>query len=250
MDTFPIRVPVVRAFSRDQRISADRYTCYDNCSPAVRSDFQGAAQLPEPLAHSPDPDSRRAHRVHGSPLLVRYALAFVLHFQADLAVATANANLGDRAFRMTVDGRSIFSMQEEGTVGNATCNFWTVRIDQRTGKPIEKPQQLTHWTGFCMSPLSTTKDGKRLAFLEWTGNATLYVAELKTGETRMGPERHLTLSESNDFLGDWTRDSKSIVFWSNRDGHNGIYKQLIDEDSPQLLVSSEEQLGWLCESRR
>ena len=146
------------------------------------------------------------------------------------------------------DARLIFSMKEDGTVGNATCNLWTVRIDQRTGKPIEKPQQLTHWTGFCMSPLSATKDGKRLAFLEWTGNATLYVADLKTGETRMGPERHLTLSESNDFLGDWTRDGKSIVFWSNRDGHNGIYKQLIDEDSPQLLVSSEEQLGVGCVS--
>src|SRR5439155_9663456 len=146
------------------------------------------------------------------------------------------------------DERSIFSMKEDGAVGNATCNLWTVRIDQRTGKPIEKPQQLTHWTGFCMSMLSATKDGKRLAFLEWSGNATLYVADLRTSGTRMGPERHLTLSESSDFLGDWTPDSQSIVFWSNRDGHNAIYKQRIDEDTPQLLVASVDQLGVGCVS--
>lgn len=146
------------------------------------------------------------------------------------------------------DGRTIFSVKETGTVGGETCNFWIVRVDPRTGQPIEKPRQLTHWTGFCMSVISATKDGKRLAFLQWSGHATLYVADLRAGGTRMDHERHLTLNESSDFFGDWTPDSKSIVFWSNRDGQNGIYRQRLDDDTPQLLVTSKDQLGVGCVS--
>jgi eukaryotic-like serine/threonine-protein kinase len=146
------------------------------------------------------------------------------------------------------DGRTIFSVKETGTIGGETCNFWVVRVDPRTGQPIEKPRQLTHWTGFCMSVISATKDGKRLAFLQWSGHATLYVADLKASGTRMDHERHLTLSESSDFFGDWTPDSKSIVFWSNRDGQNAIYRQRLDDDMPQLLVTSRDQLGVGCVS--
>ena len=29
-----------------------------------------------------------------------------------------------------------------------SCNFWTTKLDP-AGKPLEKPKQLTHWTGFC-----------------------------------------------------------------------------------------------------
>jgi Tol biopolymer transport system component len=99
-----------------------------------------------------------------------------------------------------------------------------------------------------MSVISATKDGKRLAFLQWSGHATLYVADLKASGTRMDHERHLTLSESSDFFGDWTPDSKSIVFWSNRDGQNAIYRRRLDDDTPQLLVTSKDQLGVGCVS--
>ena len=99
-----------------------------------------------------------------------------------------------------------------------------------------------------MSLLSAARDGKRLAFLQWSGHATLYVADLEAGGTRMAHERHLTLSESSDFLSDWSPDSKSVIFWSNRDGDNAIYRQRLDEDTPQLLVTSQDQLGVGCVS--
>ena len=63
------------------------------------------------------------------------------------------------------DGRIIFAVQEHGTIAGNSCNFWTVKIDPRTGKAVDKPQQLTHWPGFCMSHISVTNDGKKLTFM-------------------------------------------------------------------------------------
>jgi hypothetical protein len=44
----------------DDRRAGDRQPGYYNRSPVVSFDFQAAAQLPEPLSHSPDSNSRRA----------------------------------------------------------------------------------------------------------------------------------------------------------------------------------------------
>ena len=136
------------------------------------------------------------------------------------------------------DGRAIFSVQEDGTVGCCSCNFWTVKIDPKGGSPVEKPQQLTHWPGFCMSHISATKDGKKLAFVHWAFQATIYAADLQVGGTRIANERHFTLSESADYPIAWTPDSKSIIFASNRSGRYAFYRQRLDRDSPEMLLDA------------
>jgi serine/threonine protein kinase/dipeptidyl aminopeptidase/acylaminoacyl peptidase len=140
------------------------------------------------------------------------------------------------------DGRSIFSVRDAGTIGGETCNFRSARIDPHNGKLIETPRQLTHWAGFCMSNISVTRDGKQLAFLQWSGHPTLYVADLRARGTRIGNERHLTLTESSDVWADWTQDSNAIIFWSNRSGHDGIFVQKLNDKTPKLLVSSQDHL--------
>ena len=144
------------------------------------------------------------------------------------------------------DGRSIFSVTEEGTIGTATCNFWAVKNDLRTGKLIAKPRPLTNWAGFCMDPTSVTADGKKLAFLQMAGHPTVYVADLQTNGTRITKERHLTLTESMDVVADWTPDSRSVIFWSNRNSQAGIYKQTLDEDTPKLLMTTQQDLNICC----
>ena len=69
------------------------------------------------------------------------------------------------------DGRIISSVRDSTSGGN-TCSFWTFHVDPRTGSPIDKAVRLAHWPGFCMSQISFTADGKRLAFLEWLATAT------------------------------------------------------------------------------
>jgi len=142
------------------------------------------------------------------------------------------------------DGRIISSVKD-GRSGSNICNFWTTHVDPRTGSPIDKPVRLTHWPGFCMSQISFTADGKRLAFLEWASHShtTVDVAQLHDGATRITNLHHFTLSDSADWPCDWTPDSNTLIFHSNRDGHGAIYKQSLNADSPEVLVENSGSQG-------
>jgi eukaryotic-like serine/threonine-protein kinase len=132
------------------------------------------------------------------------------------------------------DGRTIFPARTSGVTDN--CDFWIMRHDLQTGKMVEKARRLTNWTGFCMEPTSVTADGKKLAFLQTVGHVMNYTAELHGG-ARISNLRPFTLSDSMDWLYDWTADSKTLIFSSDRDGHSGLYKQSLNADRPQLLVA-------------
>jgi serine/threonine protein kinase/Tol biopolymer transport system component len=137
----------------------------------------------------------------------------------------------------TRDGRMIYSVGESGTLAE-TCNYWIRRFDLRTGATLEEPRRLTNWTGFCPSHGTLTADEKSLAFLGWAKQLTAFAADLEAGGTRLRNSRRLTLDESNNNPLDWTPDSKAVIFFSNRSGHEGIYKQALDSDTPELLTSS------------
>jgi len=136
------------------------------------------------------------------------------------------------------DGRIILAVQEHGANSRNACNFWTVRTDPKTGNPVEKPQQLTHWPGVCMSHMSFTNDGKKLTFIEWAYRLTIDAADLKTGGDQIANERHFTLTESGDYPINWTADGKKIIFVSNRSGHYEFYAQSLGEDAAEVLVDA------------
>jgi eukaryotic-like serine/threonine-protein kinase len=144
-------------------------------------------------------------------------------------------NVGDYAW--LPDGRFIYSVNESLPVGS-TCNYRAMRIDARTGRPLEKPKQLTNWTRFCAGMgTSVTADGKRLAFLEGSGHQTGYVADLEAGGTRLINSRHFTLDEGNSFMADWTADSKTVIIGFYRGDHYEIQRQLLSADTPEPVVS-------------
>jgi serine/threonine protein kinase/Tol biopolymer transport system component len=137
------------------------------------------------------------------------------------------------------DGRVILSVREQEALG---CNFWTVRIDPKTGNSIDKPQQLTHLPGFILTNMSFTKDGKKLTFVRWSGPLSVYLADLRAG-VGITKLRHFTLSDSSDSPTAWTSDSKAVIFHSERDGRHSIYKQSLNADSPELLVPDQGNGG-------
>jgi serine/threonine protein kinase len=134
------------------------------------------------------------------------------------------------------DGRLLYSMSEPKTFSGTECNFWEMRLDGDTGKPVEKPKRLTNWPGSCMGGFSETSDGKRVAFVRWAGHGIAYVANLADGGTRMLLPRHFPLSESAESPFGWTPDSKAIFFTSNRSGRVGIYRQALDQDIAEPIV--------------
>jgi serine/threonine protein kinase/Tol biopolymer transport system component len=141
------------------------------------------------------------------------------------------------------DGRLIYQLSEPGSGTNAeedTCNFWAMRVDPYSGKMIEKPTRLTNWTGFCISNANATADGKRIAFLRGATQWSVNVADVGAGGARISNVRRLTLDESWNMTQDWTNDSKSVVFTSNRSGHFAIYKQSLQRDQPELISTGPD----------
>jgi serine/threonine protein kinase/Tol biopolymer transport system component len=140
------------------------------------------------------------------------------------------------------DGRLLYTLPEPDAVGNS-CNYWTQHLDERTGTLDHKPTRLTNWGAGCAGGTSVTADGKKLIFNKWMAHVSIYVTDLAPNGTRISGTRRFTLTESWDLPADWTTDSKDVVFRSNRNGHMGIFKQSLSEDTAEPLVLRSEDIG-------
>ena len=140
------------------------------------------------------------------------------------------------------DGRIIY-IESEPSPQADSCNFWTVPIDARTGRPSGLPTRLTNWVGFCMEDPSVTADGKRLAFRKFSQQGAVYVADVQAKGTPVMISRRLTLTEDQNYPAAWTTDSKAVVFRSYRGGQWTIFKQSVDEDVAEPIVTGAGDLG-------
>jgi serine/threonine protein kinase len=137
------------------------------------------------------------------------------------------------------DGRVLYPGSDQGSGSGDTCNFWATRLDANTGEPLGKPERLTNWTGSCYSKANLTADGRRLAFLRTTGeHATVAVADLEEGGTRVERPRHITVEE-NEFVLDWTADSGTLIVGVNRADSYGLYSQPLNSSSRKALAPVE-----------
>jgi Tol biopolymer transport system component/DNA-binding winged helix-turn-helix (wHTH) protein len=141
------------------------------------------------------------------------------------------------------DGRVVYSIGEGRAAASDNCNLWEVRADARTGAPVEQPRRVTNWAGFNVDDLSATSDGKRLVFQKLSIHDNVHVGELQDRNTKLTPPQELTLGEGFNFPTAWTSDSKAVIFSSDRNGHWGIYKQELNRDSAEILVTADTTLG-------
>jgi eukaryotic-like serine/threonine-protein kinase len=143
---------------------------------------------------------------------------------------------------MLPDGRFLYTLREPDAVVNS-CNYWTQHLDERTGSLDHKPVRLTNWGAGCAGGTSVTADGKKLIFNKWMAHFSIYVTDIVQNGTHISGTRRFTLTESWDFPSDWTTDSKEVIFRSNRNGHWGIFKQSLSEDTAEPLVLRSEDIG-------
>jgi eukaryotic-like serine/threonine-protein kinase len=129
------------------------------------------------------------------------------------------------------DGRIVYSRDE---------NLWQIGIDNHAGTPIGKPKRITQWAGAWVYGLHASADGKRLVVHKMTSQGQIYLGELEAGGTRMKPARRLTNDEASDSPFAWTADSQAVLFISNRNGTDGIYKQGINQETAEPILSGLE----------
>jgi eukaryotic-like serine/threonine-protein kinase len=139
------------------------------------------------------------------------------------------------------DGRMVYSRRE--SPGSSDYNLWQVGLDTHTGAPSGKPKRITQWAGSSLWGLSASGEGKRLVLQKATFQAQVYVGELAAGGTRMNPPRRLTNDEAIDVPTAWTPDSKSVLFESNRSGTPSIFKQGVNEQSAEPVVTGPQNVA-------
>jgi len=153
-------------------------------------------------------------------------------------VVLTGANLCEnpQGFWWAPDGRLIFSLAEPSPNANDS-NLWEVKLDPQTGKPEGKPTRITNWVGFSFAFPTGTADGKRLTFLKSNFHSNVYVAELEAGGIKLTTPRRLTLDDRNDWPTAWTSDSRAVLFWSDRNGPNQVFKQDINQQTADTVAA-------------
>jgi eukaryotic-like serine/threonine-protein kinase len=134
------------------------------------------------------------------------------------------------------DGRLLYSLMEPNATGSATCNFWEMHLDEKTGKSIEEPRQLTSWSEFCMNFAGVTANGRKLAFLKWTNHPATYIADLDPTASYISNPRQLS-SENSATAVDWTADSNALIITPSL---TRIDKQVLSADAPEPLATLQE----------
>ena len=136
------------------------------------------------------------------------------------------------------DGRLLYSVGGES--GNdKEVSLWEVHVDLKSGRAAGGTHAFTQWKNTRISDLSVTSDGKRLVFLKGNPQGDVYVGDLDQHGKVLTAQRRLTLNDLDDEPSDWTPDSKSVLFYSNRNGAYDIFRQSLDETAAQALVENK-----------
>ncbi len=116
-------------------------------------------------------------------------------------------------------------------------SLWEVQVNPGDGTAKEKPQRLTEWVNATLTSLTMTVDGKVLAFVKEQERSDAYLGELEPGMGSMPKARRFTLDNHDSYPETWTKDGESLFFISNRNGKQELFKQGIDKEVPEKVVS-------------
>jgi len=180
------------------------------------------------------PDSKRIYYISGDPSRATY-LSRDLNGGPPVSVLTTEQLISTPGISHLPDGRLLLAVNEPDST-DGTCNFWSAKTDPQTGKIVGERDRLTNWTGFCMDPTSVTRDGRQLVFMKNSGQTTTYLGDLDASGKKILKSRRFTLDVSENTPMAWTADSKEIIFFSRRNGPQGIFRQKWDENTPTLIV--------------
>jgi len=152
-------------------------------------------------------------------------------------VAISNPRL--RSFAWAPNGHMFYSMLE--STKEESANIWEVAIDSSTYRPSGTAQKLTNWAGFSLWDLSASSDGKRVLFVRKNDQSDVYVGQLSAGGSRFGKPTRLTQDDRMDWLGSWTQQGNSLIFFSDRNANFDIFQQNVRSSLPQEIVVGQAE---------
>ncbi len=134
------------------------------------------------------------------------------------------------------DGRIVYSISAKLL---DEYNLWSVMVNPETGGHIGSPEPLTDWRDLAAPGFQSTADGKHMIVRKRHSEDAIYVGALPS-EPRGFNVKRLMADSWRNTAKSWTKDSKSILFFSKRNGRWTICKQDTNADMPVTLIAGTE----------
>ncbi len=122
--------------------------------------------------------------------------------------------------------------------GKSNGSLWQVHLDPDKASPSQEPRRLAQLGEFEPWDMTTTADGRILAFNKVRTNQDVYVGEIDPGSGVLSTPRRFTLDNHDSYPDTWTLDSRSLFFVSNRNGKRELFKQGLNDNVAERVVSS------------
>ena len=141
------------------------------------------------------------------------------------------------------DGRLLFVLSEPPP-NELDSNFWETRINARTAEVAGKPRRLTNWIGLSTRDISLSADGTKVVVSKRHQQSDVYIGRLEEGGARLKDARRLTVDERIDWPGGWTPDSRSILFYSDRNGILDLFRQTLEARTAESIPAGTYEKRW------
>jgi Tol biopolymer transport system component len=158
---------------------------------------------------------------------------------AEVSSGKVTASVKDVRFTfacLLADGRMLLTRPK---VGNdfGYLDLWEVKTDLTSGAWLSPPSLLLSKYARALE-LTASSDGTQVAAVLETAQPDIYVGELQEPGPTLTDVRKLTFNTKDDFPHAWTRDSKFIIFESNREGRYRLYKQSVNERRADAIIDT------------
>jgi eukaryotic-like serine/threonine-protein kinase len=131
------------------------------------------------------------------------------------------------------DWRLFYVLQHAFT--NNESSLQEISVDPTSGRPQKAATQILKSIGYLIFDVRTTQDGKTLSLAKGNMYLNVYIGVLGQNGTRLDNVRRFSSQHSSEFPTDWTPDSKSIFFYSNRNGTFNVYKQNLQAQAAERM---------------
>jgi TolB protein len=159
------------------------------------------------------------------------ALIFLFLVQPNYAQEKDKHKIVFQSLAWSPDGKTIAftAIKVKPDWSDYSADKWSLYLYNMESKVLEKLESGVLYFSF-------SHDGKKLAFdKRFEKNADIYIMDISTRKTIK-----LIDNETKDGGPSWSSDSKSIVFYSDRSGHEELYCQKVNKGKVKQLTKREE----------
>ena len=138
------------------------------------------------------------------------------------------------------DGRIMFLRWDNEDFTSAH-ELYEVQTDVATGALQGEPRKIAALTGddtTTLQGLSVTDNGKQAMALLRSLQNSVFVGDFNQSPPGISNVRRLTLDDQTNYPHAWTPDSRAVIFESNRRGNYDLFKQRIDQRTPDVIVAT------------